>query len=213
MINNLYGVPAIDVSLGDQMMVANLAYGEYSLVQDPTEGKGSKIAVHGDPNAVIFAYADAVGSPANYFAIFVFAGTFPGTFQEDYAAYYAGQFVGKLSLIDGGAITVGDVLPVDITAMGQRMDFTLKLNQDANLDILESAKDITTGADAHLRIYNATGDVIFENEELTIADDSQGVYDAGWKGLALKAGTYTLEAGTFIDTSTGAFTLSVHPAQ
>jgi hypothetical protein len=212
-INNVYSIPAIDAYFADEPIVNNLAYGDYFIFQDPTEGKGSMITAHGDPDSVIFEYADAVGSPGDYFAIFVFSGQFPGTIGEDYTLYYAGQYVGELSIIDGGAMAVGDSAPVTITDMGQRVQYTLTLDANTTLDILESANDVASGADAHLRIYNAAGDTIFENDELSMDDNAEGVFDAGWFGLELDAGTYTLQAGTFIDTSTGEFTLSVSASQ
>jgi hypothetical protein len=210
LINNVYGIPAIDISFADKPIVNNLAYGDAFIMQDPTEGKGSKITAHGDPNSVIFAYADAVGSPANILAVFVFSGTFPGTMDKDYTVYYDELYVGKLTITDSGTIAVGDSLPVEFTGIGQRVQYKLTLTKTTTLDILQTANDVTSGGDANLRLYNAAGDMLFLNDELTMDDNAQGIFDAGWKGLTLDAGTYTLEAGTFVDAGTGAFTLSVN---
>ncbi len=208
-INNIYGTPALDFYFNDKLFINSLAYGNYAIYQDPVEGKGSKITAHGDPTSVLFEYADAVGSPADIFAVFVFSGKYPGTMDKDYSLYYVGQYVGQLSFTDGGAIAVGDSLPVNITAMGQREQYTLTLNQNMTLDISQIATDASSGADAYLRILNAAGQSIYENDELNHA---AGTFDAGWNNLKLGAGTYTLQAGTFVDSGTGAFTLSVKAA-
>jgi hypothetical protein len=212
-INNVYGIPAIDTFLGDITIVNNLAYGDYFVGQDPLEGQGSLITAHDDPTAVIFEYADAVGSPADLFAVFVFTGRFPGTIWEDYAVYYGAEYMGELTIVDGGTIEVGDSVPANITAMGQRVQFTLTLDTTMTLDIVESANDVSTGADATLWIYNAAGDVINENGEITMDDNDEGVYDAGWYHLELEAGTYTIQAGTFVDIGTGDFMLTVVESQ
>ena len=47
---------------------------------------------------------------------------------QDYTPYYVGQFVGKLTLVDGGSIKVGDSVPVNITDMGQRIRYSLTLS-------------------------------------------------------------------------------------
>lgn len=212
LINNLYGIPAIDMSFAGNSIADNLAYGDYILMQDPTEGSGSLITAHGDPNSVVFELAEAVGSPANIFAVFVFSGKFPGTLGEDYIPFYSGQYQGDLTIIDGGAIAVGDSVPVAITDMGQRVDFTLTLDSAMTLDILQAASS-ADGQDAFLRILNSAGDTLYENDELTHEDDESGGFDAGWQGLQLDAGTYVLEVGTFVDTRIGDFTLSVTAAK
>lgn len=208
-INNVYGIPAVDFYFAQKPWQENLAYGDYSVWQDPTEGKGSKITAHGDPNSVIFQYDDAVGSPANILAVWVFSGKFPGAYQKDYGDYYDEQYVGKLTITDAGAIAVGDSVPVEFTGIGQRVQYTLTLTKPATLDISQTAKDVTSGADANVRLYNAAGDMLYLNDELTLDDNAQGIFDAGWKGLKLDAGTYILEAGTFVDAGNGTFTLSV----
>ncbi len=207
-VNNLAGIPAMDFVFADEPVISNLAYGDYEIMQDPTEGSHSHVTAHGDPTAVILDVPEAVGSPAHFFAVFVFSGTFSGAIWEGYTVLYTGQFEGELTIIDGGPIAVGDALPVEFTDMGQRMQFTLILDAPAVLDIVQSSEE---ELDAFLRIYDSAGNMLYENDELSMTDP-EGSWDAGWIGLALEAGTYVIEAATFIDTGVGTFTLSVSAA-
>ena len=93
--------------------------------------------------------------------------------------------------------------------MGQRVQFTLVLDEPAILDILQSGEP---GLDAFARIYDTSGNLLRESDELSLEDNPDLIYDAGWNGLELEAGTYISEAGTFADIGTGAFTLSVSAA-
>ena len=204
-INNLDGILAMDITFADKPVISNLTYGNYGIMQDPTEGSHTHIIAHGDPTAVILDVPEAVGSPAHFFAVFVFSGTFSGAIWEGYTALYTGQFEGELTIIDGGPIAVGDALPGEFTDMGQRVRFTLTLDKPAVLDIVQWGEE---ELDASLRIYDSAGNMLYENDELSMTDPA-GNWDAGWNGLALEAGTYILEAATFIDTGVGTFTLSV----
>ena len=209
LINNLAGIEGMDGSVGGKPLFSNLAYGDYFVMQDPTEGSGSLIVDHNNPDAVILDVPEATGSPAHFFAVFVFAGTFSGALYEGYVPLYTGQYEGDLTISDGGTISVGDSVPVSFTDMGQRTRFTLTLDTPAVLDVVQSGEE---GADAFLRMYDAAGNLLRENDELSTDDNADNVWDAGWKGLSLDAGTYLVEAATFADTGTGLFTLSVSAA-
>ena len=199
----------MDGRFAGQPYFDNLAYGDPVVTQDPTEGSGTLIVDHDNPDAVIVDFPDAVGSPAHFFAVFVFSGNFSGAPWEGYTALYTGQYEGELTLSDGGVITVGDALPVEITDMGQRVRFSLVLDAPAVLDIIQSGE---AGVDAYVRLYDAAGNLLQENDELSLDDNADGIFDAGWTGLSLDAGTYVIEAGTYTDTGAGSFTLSVSEA-
>ncbi|MBL8134446.1 MAG: DUF4397 domain-containing protein [Anaerolineae bacterium] len=205
-VNNLAGVSTIDGLFDGDLFFDDLAYGDYFVLQDATEGSGTLIIADNNPEAVILDVPEAVGSPAHFFAVFVFSGTFSGAMWDGYTALYTGQFEGELTILDGGPIAVGEALPVEFTDMGQRVQFTLTLDAPAVLDIVQSGE---AGLDAFARIYSAAGDLLYEIDELSMDDNGDGVFDAGWNGLSLDAGTYMIEAATFIDIGTGAFTLSV----
>jgi hypothetical protein len=210
-INNLYGIPAVDFFFEGKLFFENLAYGDYLVLQDPTAGKGSRTTPHGDAATTIFDFPDAVGGPANTLTYFGFVGKFPGTIWTDYSMFYLGSYLGKITTLDGGTISIGDVKPTSIADLGLRYRYTLTLKSDNVVDItLNQTKE---GGDAYLRVYNKAGALLGENDELTLDDNAQFIYDAGLKGLALKAGTYTIEAATFLDATPGDFTLSVNAAK
>ncbi len=62
-INNLAGVPAMDTFFAGEPILSNFPYGDYAVYEDPTEGSGTFITAHGDPEAVIAEFPEAVGSP------------------------------------------------------------------------------------------------------------------------------------------------------
>lgn len=205
-INNLAGVPAIDWQFDGEPFLTDVAYGDYAIYQDPTEGIGSFITAAGDPMAVILDVPYAEGSPAYFFAVFAFSGTFSGTPWEGYTALYTGSFEGSLTIIDSGVISVGDVLPLEFTEMGQRVQYTLTLDTPTVLNITQTGE---SGLDPFLRMYDTNGNLQRESDEITMLDNPEGIYDAGWLDLSLEAGTYIIEAGTFIDTGTGASVVTV----
>jgi hypothetical protein len=209
-INNLTGIQSIDGLFDGDLYFDDLVYGDYFVLQDATEGSGTLVIADSNPEAVVLDVPEAVGSPAHFFAVFVFSGTFSGAQWDGYTALYTGQFEGELSILDGGPIAVGEALPLEITEMGQRVQFTLTLEEPAVLDIVESG---AAGLDAVVRIYDPSGNLLYENGELAEEDNAEGIGDAGWSGLELEAGTFIIEAATFIDIGTGEFALSVSAAQ
>ncbi|MBK8031312.1 MAG: DUF4397 domain-containing protein [Chloroflexi bacterium] len=209
-INNLTGIQSIDGFFDGDLYFDDLVYGDYFVLQDATEGSGTLIIADSNPEAVVLDVPEAVGSPAHFFAVFVFSGAFSGAQWDGYTALYTGQFEGELTILDGGPIAVGDALPVEFTEMGQRVQFTLTLAEPAVLDIVESG---AAGLDAVARIYDPAGNLLYENGELTEDNNAEGIFDAGWNGIELDAGTFIIEAATFIDIGTGEFTLTVSEAE
>jgi len=207
-INNLYGIPAMDLYFAGKLMVDNLAYGEYVFLQDEPEGSGTLITVHGDPETVIFEYPEAVGSPPDYFAVWSWEGNFPGTLSEDYGGIYDGRYAGGVIVSDAGTIAVGDEVTTNID-IGHRFQYTLTLPADMTLDILLTEDDETNVADPAIRVYTEAGKLLGENDELTTADNVDGNWSAGLKGFGLKAGTYIIEAASSADIYPGEYTLSL----
>ncbi|MBK9746047.1 MAG: DUF4397 domain-containing protein [Anaerolineae bacterium] len=209
-INNVTGVSALDFVFAGEPVITNLAYGDYQVMQDPAEGSGSLVTDSADPTAVLLEVPEAVGSPAHFLAVFVFSGTFSGAQWEGYDVLYTGQFEGELTILDGGPIALGETLPVEFTDMGQRMQFTLTLAEPTVVDILESG---SVEVDPFVRIYDAAGSLLYSNDELSMEDNAEGIGDAGCTACELDAGTYIIEAATFIDIGTGEFTLTVSEAE
>jgi hypothetical protein len=211
-INNMYDV-SLDASLGDVPVYSNLEYGDYVFAQDPTDVSGSKIFLSDDPNSVIFELAEAVASPPQTLAVFVFSGVYPGTIWEDYGDFYGVQFFGELSIHDAGTIAIGDSVDVSFDGMGHRNQYTLSLEEEATLDIMLASTNSVEGADAYLRVYDEAGNLILDNDELSVEDNADGIFDAGVSGLELEAGTYIIEAASFVDSGVGEFILSVSEAE
>lgn len=203
--NNLYGLPAVDFYWAEKLMIENLAYGDYVLVQDPTEGKGSYLTPHGDPTTKLFDYTEAIGGPPQTISYFGFAGHYPGVLWEDYGTPYLGNFIGQPVTVDGGSIKVGDVVKVDLNEAGFRYTYELVVETDTKLDIMLKADQADLATDALLHIYDSNGSLLVVNDEL-----EGGVnHDAGVIGFELPKGTYVIEAASYFDTFLGDYTLSV----
>lgn len=205
LVNNLYGLPAVDLYWADQLMIENIAYGDAVAVQDATAGVGSRLTPHGDPKTVIFEYPDAIPGPPQTIAFFGFAGKFPGTIWEDFGTPYMGNFIGEPVFSDGGTIAIGDEVKVSLSEAGMRYDYKLNLDQDTVLDIMLTGDPANPNNDAFVRVLDSTGKLIVENDDIDHAVNR----DAGLKGLTLSKGSYVIEATSYFDTFTGEYTLSV----
>lgn len=206
--DNLYGLPAVDLYWGGKLVLPNIAYGDYAVVQDPIEGKGSKMTPHGDVNTTLFEFPDAIHGPAQTIAFFGIAGKYPGTLWEDYTTPYVGNYLGTPVKRDSGSISVGEVVKVSMTDVGVRYDYKLVLDKDMSLDIgLSGSPDST---DAYLRVFDSAGKLIAENDDIARGAMNR---DAAVKGLKLTKGTYTVEAASAFDTFLGDYTLSVQASQ
>jgi hypothetical protein len=211
-INNLYGVPGMDFYFAGELFFENLAYGDYTFFQDPPEGSGTLITVAGEPETIIFQYDEAVGSPPDFFALWTQAGTFPGTLWEDYSGLYEGRYAGGVIVSDGGTVAVGDEVTMNLD-IGHRIQYLLTLPSDMTLDILLTEDDDTNVADPAIRVYTDAGELLGENDELTMTDNADGVFNAGLEGLTLEAGTYILEAASAADIYHGEYTLLLFEAK
>ncbi len=203
--NNLYGIPAVDFYWAGKLTIDNLAYGDYVAAQDGTEGVGSRLTPHGDPKTTIFEYKDAILGPPQTIAFFGFVGKFPGTMGEDYTTPYLGNYIGEPIVRDGGSITVGDTAKVNLTEAGVRYDYKLVLDKDVVVDIMLKGSTPDTNTDALLRIFDAKGSLLVQNDGI----DQPTGFDAGATGLKLAKGTYVIQAATYFDTFVGDYTLSV----
>jgi hypothetical protein len=211
-VNNLYGIPAMDFYFAGKLEIANLAYGDYLFWQDAPEGSGTIITVAGEPETIIFQYDEAVGSPPDYFALWTWEGTFPGTLWEDLGGIYDGRYAGGVIVSDGGEVSVGDEVTMNLD-VGHRIQYLLTLPSDMTLDILLTEDDDTNVADPAIRVYTDAGELLGENDELTMTDNADGVFNAGLEGLTLEAGTYILEAASAADIYHGEYTLSLFEAK
>jgi C-terminal processing protease CtpA/Prc len=109
----------------------------------------------------------------------------------------------ELLITDGGLITVGESVEGEV-AVGERIQFTLTAEADVTVNITVSDPD--NAFDSYLRIYDAEGNLIAENDDIEL-----GVtINSAIEGLELVEGDVILiEVGTYDDSSAGAFTLTV----
>ena len=112
----------------------------------------------------------------------------------------------------GGTVRLGEPAQGAIEHIGDRVGYSLTLDADSTLDVMVPATGNAaegTLLDSVLYVVDASGSILFWNDELSLGDPT---LDAGIEGLALPAGAYTLVVGA-LDDEVGPFTLSVDAAQ
>lgn len=108
---------------------------------------------------------------------------------------------------DGGEIALGDVVTGDIAA-GQRIDYAFTPESDVTVNI--SITDPDGALDSYLRVYDADGNLIAENDDLELGVQINSAVE----GLELTGGvTYVIEVGTYDDAAEGAYTLEILAAE
>jgi C-terminal processing protease CtpA/Prc len=109
----------------------------------------------------------------------------------------------ELTVTEGGEIAVGDVIEAEI-AVGERIAYLLTAEEDATLTISMGEESGTF--DTYLRVYDAEGIIIAENDDRTPGENINALIEE----LEVAAGdTIIIEAATFGDGSEGAFVLEV----
>lgn len=210
-IHNLSGAPSLSLWVSGQAVAENVAYDTFVTGIFPAGMVDSVVvAAADDPENVVLAppfFANVEFAPHVEWVLTA-AGVYPGQPGQDEFLYAAPTFKGDLKIDDGGALQVGT--PVEgVLAVGERIGYDLTLDADASLDILVSASE-DSSLDAYVRVYAADGTLVAENDEMDYEDD---VLDAGLSALALAAGGYRIEVGSYGDSSAGGYTLSVTAAK
>lgn len=131
----------------------------------------------------------------------------------DTAVQYLSELVGlsagggELVYTDGGELAVGDTVEGAV-AVGERVGYTLNVEADAVVTI--SLGDPTGQFDTYLRVYDAEGNLIAENDDSVPGS----VYNSLVEGLELTGGSLVyVEVGTYADSSAGEYTLSVEASE
>lgn len=202
LVNNIAGIPAFETEGTHEEVVG---YGQFSgnLLPVGAFTTFSVYATTGDQRNLLFADPAAVGPGISDFgAIF---GSYPGVLNEDY--FYAVNFgyAGPITVLDGGAIEVGDEADGEIPAVAQRVRYTLTLTADTVLTI--TARAMGYGFDSAMYVFDDEGQLLVWSDDVSLAD-----YDARLEGVALKAGTYRIEVGGSYDLFSGPFKLVVENA-
>lgn len=213
--NLMEGLPAVDLALDGEVIASGVPLNE-SVISEAAISEfvreswsdtqtGEAILEQGPPEG-----EEAPPYPIieNSLTIFILHGEYPGEPHEDYGSWLLPPIhIGEITIIDGSDISVGEEVAVELEP-NQRIRFTLTLDEPTVVDIL--LLGASPDQDAFLRLYDAEGNLLHENDELSYEDD---VYDAGITGLALEAGTYLIEAASWGEHFAGSFTLSVVASQ
>jgi len=129
-----------------------------------------------------------------------------GDIVLDYAfQYFEGSLdaAAELNYSDGGSITVGETVEGEIAA-GERITYTLEVEADSSITL--SLRDDGGTLDSYLRVYDESGELIVENDDIESGVSINSVI----KNLAVRAGdTLIIEVGTFDDADSGDYTLEV----
>ncbi len=185
--------------------VQSLPYGEaFSLTGTGQQGQGTRIALHWIPKPT------SAETPVrdNLLVAYLLWGKFPGTRYLDYSVPSHYLYDGILKMVSGGEIQIGGSADIQINR-GERHQYTLNVAQSMALDIRLIGAPSADGqrTDAYLYLYDKNAKLLMRNDEITL-DDQTG--DAGFVGVKLDPGTYTLiAAGYGDDIPTGSYTLSV----
>ena len=212
-VNNIAGIPAFEMEGENEEVVG---YGQFfgGLLPVNSFISLSVYATTGDQRNLLFVDSASMAPGLSDFgAIF---GSYPGVLNEDY--FYAVNFgyAGQITVLDGGAIEVGNEAAGEIAAVTQRVRYTLALRADTALSItvsgtgLKNADTIMPGVgtfDPAVYVFDPEGKLLVWSEDVSLQD-----YSAKLEGITLKAGTYGIEVGGSYDLVSGPFKLSVENA-
>jgi hypothetical protein len=183
-----------------------LPFGEaFTLSGDARPGQATRIALHWIPKSS----ADETPARDNLLVAYLLWGKFPGARYSDYSVPSQYLYDGILRMVNGGEMALGASADITINR-GERHQYALNLSATTALDIRLVARPPRDNdrADAYLYLYDqTTGKLLMRNDEISL-DDTTG--DAGFVGITLDAGSYTLvAAGYGDDIPTSDYTLSV----
>ncbi|MBN1963082.1 MAG: DUF4397 domain-containing protein [Anaerolineae bacterium] len=187
--------PSLMLRLDDVVQFENLAYGETATwMLDPTvAGENIQFAASDDPDTVILTIrGEFVNTMPPGVYLWFFLGPNPQVL-----------YIGDVSIVDGGPVTAGEALTLALN-WGERARYTLALDEAVDTAILLSAA-AAGPFDSYLRLYDEAGNLLAEN------DDASGT-NARLR-LELAAGTYLIEAGTFLDSYPGEYELLVRAVE
>jgi hypothetical protein len=205
LVHNLKGAPNIDMLADGEVIVSDLAYGEAATAEQPIGSIDTILfTAAGDSETVIFEGGLPFWNAGTTYLL-ALSGNYPGEVGADYFPISAIVYMGEIATSDAGAIALGDEVTGELTASGERVTYTLELEDDAVVDVLLAAPT-DSSLDAYVRLYDMDGKLLVENDELSFLDE---VTDAGIMDYALEAGVYTVEVASWGDAFPGAYTLSV----
>jgi hypothetical protein len=218
-VHDLKGAPPVDVRATLNEEAVKVEYGQF--VADWWPGGSmlyDQMSTTGDQPITLFSFTTPP-LPAGISDLDAFIGAYPGERGKDYFLAFNWGHPGEITVIDGGAVAVGDTVPGKLAEVAQRVKYTLTLEADMILNIYANATGASTAGygaggmfDPSLYVYDAQGNLLWWNEELSWEDDLAGKYDAGLEEIALTAGVYAIEVGSANDLTAGPYELIVQSA-
>ncbi len=209
LVNNLAGVSALELKIGKN--TEPIAYGRFSSKQYAPDQTIHFIlkTPPTEEHKTIFVM-NSVSIPAGISDLGALFGSYPGTYDKDYFFATNWGYSGKITILNGGTITVGKEVTGEIAAITQRMRYTLTLTTDSVLNLKASENGLknkdTVLPDVYkfnpaIYVLDAKGKLLVWNNIFS--------FEAKLEGLALKAGTYQIEVGGSSDLVSGPFKLIV----
>lgn len=221
LVNNIAGISAFEIEMGTNKELVR--YGQF-VGNLYTVGRPVSFTVYstsGDQRKTLFPM-NSVPLPAGVSDFGAMFGSYPGTYDKDYFYTANWGYLGKITIVNGGAIAVGSEATGEIAAVTQRMRYTLTLAADTVLNIYASGtgqrnKDTVllgvTTFDPAVYVFDAKGKLLVWNDHVSFAAYSAGKVEAKLEGITLKAGTYRIEVGGSFDLVSGPFKLNVEAAK
>ena len=158
-----------------------------------------------DPDNVLLSPSFFVRFEPDVSWMLALMGTYPGLTPSGFFPVSHSHFSGRSDdPLSGDALTLGRFVE-GVIHVGEEVVYPLHLEQDAAFDILLSTP-VGSGLDPCLLIFDAAGNLVAENDE--ISDDDNGV-DAGFNMLPLPAGDYSVVVSSFNDAGFGLYRLQV----
>jgi hypothetical protein len=218
-VHDLKGAPSVDTRVTPSEQTTGLEYGQFTTGWWPG---GSIVSIHvssvGDQPTTLLSFT-TVPVPAGISDLEAYIGSYPGERGKDYFFAFNWGYPGEITVIDGGTVAVGDTVAGKIAEVAQRVKYSLTLEADMVLNIYANATGTSTAGygsggmfDPSLYVYDAQGNLLWWNYELSWEDDIAGKYDAGLEGITLTAGVYPIEVGSGNDLTSGPYELIVQNA-
>jgi hypothetical protein len=218
-VHDIAGMPSVDAKATVSGEATHLEYGQF-MTGWWTGGRMLSIHVStaGDQPTTLFSFSTVL-VPAGISDLEAYMGSYPGERGKDYFFAFNWGNPGEITVIDGGTVAVGDEISGEVAEVAQRVKYSLTLEADMVLNTYANATGTSTAGyasggmfDPALYVYDAQGNLVWWNNEISWEDDLAGKYDAGLEGIALAAGVYSIEVGSANDLTSGPYKLIVESA-